>query len=105
MSTKKNTKKNLLGPLLEKLVGPVTFGMFLRVARTSLGLSQAELARRLGVSRGTLCDIEKGRQLVSPSLAVRIARKAGLSEKLALETCFQDQLRRARIKMRVTLVA
>ena len=92
-------------PLLEKQVGELTFGMFLRVAREQLELSQAEMALKLKISRGTLCDLEKGRQLVSPSLAVRIAKAAGLSEILAVKACLQDQLKKANIKLKVALVA
>jgi putative transcriptional regulator len=92
-------------PLLEKEVGELTFGMFLRVARGQLELSQVEMARKLKISRGTLCDLEKGRQLVSPSLAVRIAKTAGLSETIAVKACLQDQLKKANIKLKVALVA
>ena len=94
-----------LGPILERELGPINFGAFLRVARGSLGLSQAELARQLGIARGTLCDIEKGRQLVSPELAVKVARKAGLSEVLAVQACLQDQVNKIKLKRRVELVA
>ena len=92
-------------PLLEKQVGELTFGMFLRVAREQLELSQAEMALKLKISRGTLCDLEKGRQLVSPGLAVKIAKAAGLSEILAVKACLQDQLKKANIKLKVALVA
>jgi len=98
-----NTKR--LIPLLEKKIGPLTFGMFLRVARNSLGLSQVAMAKQLGVARGTLCDIEKGRQLVSVALAVKVAKKAGLSIEVAVEACLQDQVNKARINKRVCLVA
>ena len=96
--------KELL-PFLEKLDGPLTFGMFLRAARTTLDLTQVAMAKKLGISRGTLCDIEKGRQLVSPALAVKIAKKSGLSEKVAVKACLQDQLNKAKIKMKVDLSA
>lgn len=99
MSTKK------LLPLLEKEIGELTFGMFLRVARQNLELSQSEMAKRLKVSRGTLCDIEKGRQIVSPALASKIAKAAGLSEVLAVKTCLQDQLKKAKLKMLVDVSA
>lgn len=100
MSTNKE-----LGPLLDKLVGPVTFAMFVRVARMTVGVSQADMARKLKIARGTLCDIEKGRQSVSPKLALKLARAAGLSEDMALTLCLQDQLNRLKIKKRVVLVA
>jgi DNA-binding XRE family transcriptional regulator len=100
MSTKKRAMV-----VLEKNLGPLTFGMFLQVARKSLDLSQAEMARQLGMSRQALCDIEKGRQLVSPALAVKIAKKADLSPTVAVKACLQDQLRKAKIKLNVELSA
>jgi DNA-binding XRE family transcriptional regulator len=98
------TTKRLL-PVLEKDVGPLTFGMFLRVARTSLGLNQAEMAKKLGIARGTLCDIEKGRQLVSATLAIKVAKKAGLSHELAVKSCLQDQVNKVKLRKRVELLA
>lgn len=96
------TKRKLL-PLLEAEFGPVTFALFVRAARTQLELSQTEMAKKLGMARGTLCDIEKGRQGVSVTLAVKIARKAGLSQEMAVEYCLKDQLARAKIPMDVTI--
>ena len=43
---------------LEKRFGPITFGGFLRSARTMKDLSQVEMAEFLGISKSTLCDIE-----------------------------------------------
>lgn len=92
--------------LIEKLepeVGLLTFGMFLRVSRNSMGLTQQEMANLLGVAKGTLCDIEKGRQLVSVELAKKIAKAAQLSEVMAIEACFVDQLKKAKLKLQVTV--
>ncbi len=99
------TTRNRLRPILEKDLGKLTFGMFLRAARDAMGMSQAEMARRLKISRGTLCDIEKGRQLVSPTLASNIAAAAGLSEAVAIKACLQDQLNKAGIRLKVAVVA
>jgi DNA-binding XRE family transcriptional regulator len=87
--------------VLDRDLGPLTFGSFLRAARTSKDMNQTEMAKFLSVTKSTLCDIEKGRQLVSPALASRIARKCGLSEVVAVETALMDQLRKAKIKMSV----
>jgi putative transcriptional regulator len=46
----------------------------IREQRTLRGLSQAELAAALGVSRQTVISIESGRYLPSLPLAFRIAR-------------------------------
>jgi putative transcriptional regulator len=45
-----------------------------RERRTQQGLSQAELAKALGVSRQTVISIENGRYLPSLPLAFQIAR-------------------------------
>lgn len=80
---------------LDEEFGPLSFAVFMRVARTALGLTQEQIGKRLGLSRSNVCDIEKGRHLVSTDLAIKVARKAGLPEKLALQACLQDQVRKA----------
>jgi transcriptional regulator with XRE-family HTH domain len=89
----------------QREMGAMTFGTFLTGARTSLDLTQAQLARKLGVSRSMVCDIEKSRVLVSPALAVRIAHLAGFPPKFAVKYCLLDQLRRAKIKMKLRVEA
>lgn len=91
--------------LLKKEVGIVSFGMFLKASRTGMELTQGEMAKQLGVTISVISDIERGRQLVSPKLASKIAKKAKLSEKLAIQLCLQDQLNKAKIKMKVELAA
>jgi antitoxin HigA-1 len=44
-----------------------------------LGLTQTELARRLGVSYPRLNEIVKGRRSVTPDTALRLARVLGTS--------------------------
>ena len=78
--TTKNLRKSLLTTL-----GPESFGGFLRGARASQDLTQVEMAKKLKISKSTLCDIEKGRQHVSPSLASKIAKKLRFSEKIAVQ--------------------
>ena len=87
----------------EKVNGPFTFATFMLGARTTLDLSQVEMAKKLGISKAAHCEIEKGRTLVSPQAASKYSKKAGFSESVALEACFQDQLRKAKIKKRVRI--
>lgn len=98
MSTKR------LKLILAKEFGPHTFGVFLRAARTTLNLTQTEMSDKLGVAKGTLCGIEKDRQVVSPAFAVKIARTAHLSEAMAVQDCLLDQLNKAKISLDVDLV-
>lgn len=102
MSTKKEKKGKNLVALLERELG-MSFGGFLRGARASKELSQVEMAAMLGIARSTLCDIEKGRHLVSPAMAAKIAKLCGLSTEMAVTLAFQDQLDKAKIKLRVAV--
>ena len=61
------------------------------------------MAKKIGISKAALCEIEKGRTLVSPKAAVRYAKKAGFSVTVALEACLQDQLGKANIKKRIRI--
>ena len=78
MTTK--TKKQFGKTSLEKKLGPMTFGGFLSSWRESLGLTQIEFAKKLGISPANLCDIEKGRQLrIRTQSADRFASSARLN--------------------------
>ncbi|WP_413581385.1 helix-turn-helix transcriptional regulator [Bdellovibrio sp. HCB288] len=92
-----------LGKLLEKTTEPLSFGGFLRSARTNRDMTQTEMAQFLKISKSTLCDIEKGRQHVSIELAIKLAKKCGLSQVLAVECSIRDSLRRAGLKLTIEL--
>ncbi len=94
-----------LKSFLETRVGPFTFVMFMRSVRGLHDMTQSEAAKLLGMSKGTLCDIEKGRQLVSVTLAKKIAKKFKYPEIVAIQASLQDQLRKAKLKYTVRLVA
>lgn len=89
--------------VLESMTGAYTFAMFMRSSRTTLDLSQVEMAKKLGITRSSLCDVEQGRVLVSAATAVKYAKKVGFSQLVALEACIQDQLRKAHLHYDVTL--
>lgn len=82
----------------------VGFSTYLRGARSILGLTQVAAAKKLGISRSTLCDIEKARQLVSPALAKKYAKKLKLSEKAAIKACLQDQINKAKLPYKIQLI-
>lgn len=100
-----NTKKWHSIRDLEKRFGVMTFGLFLRAFREAEGYSQAEYARRLGISRANLCDLEKNRKLASPKRASQIAKKIGIAEEVLLKLAIQDSLRDAKLKYSVELKA
>jgi len=89
----------------EDEMGPMTFGTFLVGVRHTMNISQVELARKLSVSRSMICEIEKARVLVSPALVMKIANIGGFPKDLAIKYCLEDQLRKAKIKMKVNVEA
>ena len=62
----------------------------LRDRRSEAGLTQAELAAALGVSRQTVISIESGRYLPSLPLAFRIAGQFGLGIEQLFEPTEED---------------
>jgi transcriptional regulator with XRE-family HTH domain len=100
------TKKRIFGIKdLENKFGPMTLGLFLRSLRQTDNLSQVEFARRLGLSRANLCDIEKGRKQITPDRAAKIAARIGVPEAVLVQLTIQDSLRSARLHYLVTLKA
>jgi putative transcriptional regulator len=51
----------------------------LKTARTATGLTQAELAEKVGVTRKTINTVENGVFVPSTTLALKLARALGLS--------------------------
>ena len=71
MSTRKRSKA---AKALETIVGKsLSFGTLLESIRLGEEMSQVEFAKKLGISRSHLCDIEKGRKSVSVARAARFA--------------------------------
>lgn len=60
------------------------FGKRIRAARCYGQISQVEMARKLGISVGTLYEYEKGRRevpaLTRPGLAARVEELTGIGE-------------------------
>ncbi len=77
---------------LRKKYGRVSFGRFLIAWREAEDLTQAQFARKVGLSPANLCDIEQGRRVPSPSRARKIARKLGLPEKGVVALALEDSL-------------
>jgi transcriptional regulator with XRE-family HTH domain len=88
---------------LERRLGKMTLGTFLRSWRLSEGLSQAEFARRLGMSPANLCDVEKGRKGVSAKKAANIARRLGYSAQVLVQLAINDELSAAGLPFTVKL--
>ncbi len=90
---------------IEKHYGPLTFGRLLKSHRVGEEFSQVEMAKKLGLSKQSLNDLESGRKIPSIRRAVQIAKKLGLLQDLIIQLVLQDQVDKERIKVRVTVAS
>jgi antitoxin HigA-1 len=105
MVTKLSAKSEAIR-LLEKCSGgALTFGRAIESARKCEHLTQDQLAKRLRISKSHLCDVEKGRKVVSPRRAANWARVLGYPESVLVRLAMQAQLDAAGLKYRVDIEA
>jgi DNA-binding transcriptional regulator YiaG len=89
---------------LEGLVGGrLTLGAALSAIRESEGESLAAFSARLGISRSHLCDVERGRRVVSPERAARFAEALKQHQAQFVRLALQDQVHEAGLCLRVEL--
>ena len=89
---------------LDDIIGDeLTLGNLISTIRETDEYSQIELAKRLGISKSHLCDIEKGRKVVSPERAARFADELGFSSEQFVRLALQQLLADAHLPFRVTL--
>ena len=92
--------------LMERLAGgPLTLGKVVQGVREGEELTLEAFAKKLGVSRQNLCDIEKGRKGVSPERAARWAQLLGYPEVQWVRLALQAELDAAGLKYRVEIEA
>ena len=90
---------------LEKRFGPMTLGLFIRAFREAENLSQTQYAKKIGLSRSNLCDLEKERKIASPLRAAQLAKKMGLAPEILVQLSLQDILREAKLNFKIELKA
>lgn len=96
--------KKTYGPAdLEKKIGPLTMAKLLRSYRTRMDISQVNFAKKLKISKANLCDIEKGRKLISIERAAKFAKILKDIELLYVQVALDDQLRAACLNYEVQL--
>ncbi len=98
-------KKSDAMKFLESLVGELTFGGLIEAMRRAEEMSQVEFAKKLGISKQHLCDIEKGRKFVSPERAARFAKILGHSEQSFVALALQDIVNQGGLKLKVSVEA
>ncbi len=106
MNTVNKKNKSAALKLLEASTGgPLTLGRLIEAIRLGEEMTQPAFAKRLGISKSHLNDIEKGRKAVGSERAARFARALSYSEKRFVKLALQSQLDRSGLKFRVELEA
>jgi antitoxin HigA-1 len=91
---------------LERVAGrPLSLGSLIEAIRLSEEMSQNAFARKLGISPSHLCDIEKGRKVVSPERAARFAGILERSPEQFVRLSLQELVDEAGLKMKVNIAA
>ncbi len=99
MSTKSKSNYGLKD--LEKRLGKLTVGEFLRTWRTTEEMSLKDFGKLVGLSVANLCDIEKSRKGVSPEKAEQIAKAIGVPPALLITLSIEAQLQAAGLNYKV----
>jgi plasmid maintenance system antidote protein VapI len=85
---------------LENIIGyKPTLGTMLRTMRECEDMSLTEFAKILKITPQKLCDIEKGRRIISPKIAAEFARLLDDSPDFFVVQCLQDELDRYKINV------
>jgi antitoxin HigA-1 len=111
MKTSKTRKAKRPGVLdattaLERIMGgPLTFGRMLRSIREGDEITLEAFARKLGISRQHLCDVEQGRKGVSAERAAKWAKALGYPEVVFIQLALQTDLDAAGLKYSVEIKA
>ena len=71
------TEQEQIEQLKRRKVRPMTPGQVAESIAEELGLTQTELAARLGVSRATVNELIRGKRSLTPDLAHRLGRFFG----------------------------
>lgn len=87
----------------EALWTQMTFGGLVRSLRMSDEISQVALAKRIGVSKQFLSDVERNRKEVGFSFAKKVSKALGYSVEPLIELLIRDQLKKHHLNYIVEL--
>jgi len=101
MSTEKRKTHGLKD--LEKRLGKLSVGEFLRTWRETEEMTLKDFGKRVGLSIANLCDIEKGRKGVSPEKAEQIAKALGVPPALLVRLSIEESLQAAGLRYKIEI--
>ena len=89
---------------LEKLAGKkLCLGGLLLAIRQGEEMSQVQFAKKLGISKQYLCDIENVRRFISPKAAYVFAKKLGYSSEQFVRLCLQEMMDRDEMNFTISV--
>lgn len=87
----------------EKELGRMTFGSTLRAWRECEEESMDTFAKKMGISKTTLYELETGKRIPTPKRTAKIAKKLGLPESSLIELSLRDSLYANGLKYNIKL--
>lgn len=102
MSSKNRVSAN---KAIQRLNDYISFGEMLLSFRLAQEITQVEMAEKLKISKQDLCNIEKGRKIVSVERAVSFAKTLKMPAKTFAKYVLQDQLQKAGLKGKVEITS
>lgn len=103
MTTARNKKNKYGSKELAKNFGPLTFGRLLESYRLSEEISQADMAKKLKITRQKLNDFEHGRRFPSLGVAADMADALGEHAATWVSVVIEEMLREEDLNFKVTL--
>jgi DNA-binding XRE family transcriptional regulator len=88
---------------IRKVTGHISFGEMINSYRMAQELTQVEMSGLLDITKQDLCNIEKGRKLLSVERAVSFAKALKMPSKAFAKYALQDQLTKAGLKGEVVI--
>jgi transcriptional regulator with XRE-family HTH domain len=92
MSTKKISSSKAEKVLESITQKPLTLNSLLLAIRQGEEMTSIEFAKKIGISKQYLCDLEHNRRFVSPKAAEEFANILGYSPQQFVKLCLQDLL-------------
>lgn len=91
-------------PVDPTIAEPLALGAMIRAARTALGMTLADAALTVGVSKQTLSDLETAKASVGLAIALKVARELGVAV-FAVPAAEREPVRRAIASLHASTVA
>ena len=90
---------------IEKEFGRLTFAKAILSFRLCEEMTQIKMAKKLKISKQSLCDLEKGRRIPSPSRAAKIAKNLGMHPETFIQLAITDQFNEEKLNYDVKVTS